>query len=313
MSQNIWNPWHGCTKKSEGCENCYMYYLDTLKDRDGSVFHVNKTTLNAPLARNRQKNFKIPSGSKLRVCMTSDFFLEDADPYRQQVWDIMKQRPDVIFYLLTKRPERFEQCLPDDWGLGYENVQLCVTAENQKRADERLPILIRTAAKHKGVNVAPFIGPVSLAEYLVQDPAIEEVEMGGENYEGCRPLYNEWVNWLFNECVAANVRCHLYETGTNYVLNNQTFTIMSKSRQSAEARSLPYRFMGRTPVYRLLKPDGSGRLLTWDDIPMPTFTVHCQSCPTLEACTGCTGCGHCGYDRTICFPDMPRPYKLAEN
>lgn len=29
---DIWNPWHGCRKCSEGCRNCYMYYLDSLRD-----------------------------------------------------------------------------------------------------------------------------------------------------------------------------------------------------------------------------------------------------------------------------------------
>ena len=35
---NIWNPWHGCKKISEGCENCYMYYLDRMRDKDGSIY-----------------------------------------------------------------------------------------------------------------------------------------------------------------------------------------------------------------------------------------------------------------------------------
>lgn len=33
---DIWNPWHGCIKKNEGCENCYMYFLDRMRDKDGS-------------------------------------------------------------------------------------------------------------------------------------------------------------------------------------------------------------------------------------------------------------------------------------
>ena len=50
--------------------------------------------------------------------MTSDFFLEEADPWRPEAWDIMRLRSDVIFYLLTKRPERAARCLPEDWGNG---------------------------------------------------------------------------------------------------------------------------------------------------------------------------------------------------
>ena len=49
-----------------------------------------------------------------RVCMTSDFFLEEADPWRAEVWDIMRQRSDVVFFLLTKRPQRVRECLPPE-------------------------------------------------------------------------------------------------------------------------------------------------------------------------------------------------------
>ena len=75
---DIWNPWHGCKKCSEGCENCYMYFLDRMRDRDGS--QVSRTqNFDYPLQRTRGKGFKIKSGELIRVCMTSDFFLEEAD------------------------------------------------------------------------------------------------------------------------------------------------------------------------------------------------------------------------------------------
>ena len=95
-----------------------------------------------------------------------DFFLEEADKWRDEAWEIMKIRSDVIFSLLTKRPERVEKCLPSDWGDGWENIIFNVTAENQKRADERIPLLLELPFKHKGVMCAPFIGSVSLAKYL---------------------------------------------------------------------------------------------------------------------------------------------------
>ena len=132
--------------------------------------------------------------------MTSDFFLEEADPWREDAWDIMSQRPDVKFFLLTKRPQRMAACLPHDWGSGWENVMLNVTCENQRRADQRLPILLNTPAKHKGVMCAPFIGPVSLEPYLATGQ-IEQVICGGENYGGSRPCHFEWVQRLREECV----------------------------------------------------------------------------------------------------------------
>lgn len=131
---DIWNPWHGCVKYSEGCMNCYMYVLDKMRNQDGS--HIYKTNDFAyPLSRNRDGTYKIQSGEKIRVCMTSDFCLEEADIWRDDVWSMIRRRQDVIFYILTKRAERLKECLPDNWGEGYENVILNVTCENQKRAD----------------------------------------------------------------------------------------------------------------------------------------------------------------------------------
>jgi protein gp37 len=66
----------------------------------------------------------------LRVAMTSDFFLEEADAWRDEAWEMMRERPDVAFYLLTKRPERVRGCLPAGWGDGWENVFFNVICEN---------------------------------------------------------------------------------------------------------------------------------------------------------------------------------------
>lgn len=114
---DIWNPWHGCKKISEGCDNCYMYFLDRIRDRNGAEIYRTKN-FDYPLKKNRKGNYKIQSGEMIRICMTSDFFLEEADGWRDEAWEIMKIRSDVIFYLLTKRPERVEKCLPSDWGDG---------------------------------------------------------------------------------------------------------------------------------------------------------------------------------------------------
>lgn len=92
----MWNPWHGCRKYSEGCKNCYMFFLDKKRGRDGGEIYRVKTNFNLPISKNRQGKYKILSGFTLRVCMTSDFFLEEADEWRNDAWNIIRQRPDVI-------------------------------------------------------------------------------------------------------------------------------------------------------------------------------------------------------------------------
>ena len=119
----IWNPWHGCHKVSEGCEHCYMYFLDSQRGLDTShVFRTENFTL--PIQRRRDGQFKLPSGMTLHVGLSTDFFVEEADQWRDEAWRIIRQRPDIFFRLLTKRPERFADCLPKDWDDGYDNVML---------------------------------------------------------------------------------------------------------------------------------------------------------------------------------------------
>lgn len=154
---DIWNPWHGCIKCSEGCENCYMYFLDRLREKDGAYIYKTKTKFNYPLQKTKNGEYKIKSGELIRVCMTSDFFLEEADEWRDEAWNIIRIRSDVKFFLLTKRPHRVKNCLPKDWGDGWENVFFNVSCENQKRADERIPVLLELPFKHKGIMSAPII------------------------------------------------------------------------------------------------------------------------------------------------------------
>ena len=99
---DIWNPWHGCKKISEGCQNCYMYYLDKARaDKSGKEIYKVKANFDYPLHKNRQGRYKIQSGEMIRICMTSDFFLEEADAWRDDVWKIIKERSDVKFFILT--------------------------------------------------------------------------------------------------------------------------------------------------------------------------------------------------------------------
>ena len=99
MARNMWNPWHGCHKCSPGCKNCYVFFLDKIRDKDSNVIFKNKTNFNLPLKTDRSGNFKIASGSEVATCFTSDFFLEEADAWREEAWGIIRQRSDVYFLI----------------------------------------------------------------------------------------------------------------------------------------------------------------------------------------------------------------------
>lgn len=291
---DIWNPWHGCIKKSEGCENCYMYFLDKQRNADGRKIYKVKNNFDYPLHKDKNGQYKIKSGEQIRVCMTSDFFLEEADAWRPEAWKIIRSRPDVIFFLLTKRPERVAEQLPPDWGNGWENVFFNVTCENQKRADERIPVLFELPFKHKGIMVAPFIGPVSLKDYL---PAgqIGQVIAGGENYDGSRPLHYEWVKSLYDECVAADVTFCFIETGTNFVKDGKTYRLPDKYKQSVQAFRSGLQYQGRPMNFALT---GNGQLNIFEDnVYRKHFKERCQTCGSRLICNGCSDCGLCQKDK----------------
>lgn len=64
--------------------------------------------------------YKIKSGETIYLCFSSDFLLEDADQWRDECWEIIKERQDLHFVFLTKRIEQFDRCTPGDWGDGPE-------------------------------------------------------------------------------------------------------------------------------------------------------------------------------------------------
>ena len=287
---DIWNPWHGCVKCSEGCQNCYMYFLDRVHDRNGAEIYRTKANFRYPLQKDKIGKYKIKSGELIRVCMTSDFFLEEADEWRSEAWDIMKTRSDVKFFLLTKRPQRVKQCLPPDWGDGWENVFFNVTCENQKRADERIPILLDLPFKHKGIMCAPFIGEVSIEKYL-SGGQIEQVICGGENYDGARPCNFEWVKKLSRECEKYNVTFCFIETGTNFIKDGKRYHMPKKLVQSEMALKSGVSFVGKPIEFKLT--DNFGLDIPQNELYVPHYGKNCDKCGSKLICNGCSDCGKC--------------------
>ena len=286
---DIWNPWHGCKKCSEGCQNCYMYYLDAKRNKNGADIYGTKSGFKYPLSKHRNGEYKVKSGEMLRVCMTSDFFLEEADLWRDEAWQIISQRPDVKFFLLTKRPERVASNLPWDWGDGFENVMLNVSCENQRRADERIPILLELPFKHKGIMCAPYIGQVSIEKYLPTGQ-IEQVLCDGENYGEARPCHYEWVKSLYDECVRYNVTFVFCGTGNRFVKDKKLYKLDSKI-QVEQAYKSGLSCKGK-PINFVLR-DRWGNLLDEDSLHKPYFGRKCQTCNMKITCNGCSRCGKC--------------------
>lgn len=163
-----WNPWHGCHKTSPGCANCYVYRGDARRGLDASQVHRTKS-YDLPLRQKRDGSWTIPPGDMVWTCFSSDFLLEDADEWRPWAWAMMKVRSDLDFFFITKRIHRLADYLPPDWGEGYGNVAVCSTAEDQERADFRLPILKAAPIRHKSITCEPLLGPIDLTPWLGED------------------------------------------------------------------------------------------------------------------------------------------------
>lgn len=164
-----WNPVTGCSPVSEGCQNCYARRMAyRLRGRCGYpedepfrvTMHLDR--LDQPL------KWKKPR--MVFVCSMSDLFHENVEPtFIQDTFWVMEKAPQHIFMVLTKRPDNMRKLLHVFYSGGHElpkNIWLGVTAENQARADERIPILLQIPAAVRFVSVEPMLGPVDLTPWL---------------------------------------------------------------------------------------------------------------------------------------------------
>lgn len=277
-------------QKERGLRKLLYVFLDRMRDRDGAEIYRTKTGFRYPLQKDRQGDYKVKSGEMLRVCMTSDFFLEEADAWRDEAWEIISRRPDVKFFLLTKRPERVSEHLPYNWGNGWENVFFNVTCENQKRADERIPILLELPFKHKGIMCAPFIGPVSIRKYL-EYGQIEQVLCDGENYDGVRPCNYDWVKSLRRECVDYDVTFVFCGTGRRFIKDGRLYKIEGNALQSQQAYKSGLSYQGKPMEFKLY--DEWGGSIPEDELYVPHYRERCKTCGMRISCNGCGDCGNC--------------------
>jgi protein gp37 len=235
-----WNPWHGCKKYSEGCMNCYVYRMDKMYGRNPTEVKPTQN-LYLPIKKDRLGNYKYPSGTKFFTCYTSDFFIDDADKYRNICWNIMKERSDCYFMIITKRIDKVLSKLPDGWGYGYHNVEIVCTIENQRQADYRLPIYLNLPIVHKSLCIEPLISPVSIELYLYNS-GIEKIISGGESGYGntIRPCYEEWVTRLYNTSHKYGIPFCFKQTGTNFIHLDGTLEVVARQNQMNRAIELGY-------------------------------------------------------------------------
>lgn len=182
-TNRTWNPWMGCRKVSSGCKSCYMFRDQIRYGGDPTEIRRSKTTFNEPL------KWKDPA--MVFTCSWSDFFIEDADEWRDDAWDIVRRTPHLTYQILTKRPENILSRLPDDWGEGWDNVWLGVSIETNEQK-QRGWDLVDIPAKLRFISAEPLLEPIDFF-WLLATQEIQWVIVGGESGPGYRLFYPNWA------------------------------------------------------------------------------------------------------------------------
>lgn len=232
-----WDPWRGCKKCSDGCLHCYIHKGDAKRNVDTDLI-VKTKDFAKPVEKLKNGTFKMKSGLVF-LCFSSDFLIKEADEWRAECWKMIKERQDCTFMFLTKRIDRFSDCVPNDWNNGYDNMIVCCTVENQKNADYRLSIFKDLPIKHKSIIVQPMLENISIEQYLDD---IDLVVVGGESDANARPLNYDWVLNIREQCVKKNVNFEFRQCGTHFIKDGKQYKLQTKDLcKQARAANINYK------------------------------------------------------------------------
>jgi len=268
-TDETWNPVTGCTKVSPGCDHCYAERMaKRLRGRCGYPADKPFRVTLHPERLRQPSHWRKPR--RVFVCSMGDLFHPDVpEEFIKEILSEMRRNGRHTFLLLTKRPERACNVL---WRYNVEhvfasgakamwplpNVWLGVSVEDQRTADERIPLLLGAPAARWFVSIEPLLGPVDLEEldglgmwwdalrgraaekgatgfekeYDV--PRLDWVIVGGESGPGARPMKPEWVRAIRDACVETGTPFFFKQWGgvnkkkTGRVLDGRTWDEMPK-------------------------------------------------------------------------------------
>lgn len=205
-----WNPVTGCSKISEGCQNCYAERM--AKRLVGRYGYPKDDPFNVTIHRDKlDQPLKWKKPRMIFVSSMGDIFHDDVrTEFVDSIWSRMAKCPQHIFLILTKRPKKMAHFVDEVGAFNYGillNVWLGVTAENQKRADERIPILLQIPAAIRFVSLEPLLSDIDLWSYL-WEPTIPPskknllswVIAGAESGPKRRPAKTEWFQNIKHQC-----------------------------------------------------------------------------------------------------------------
>ena len=229
-TDKVWNPVTGCSKVSQGCKNCYAerVFPRPYPGRAFTDVRCHEDRLDAPL------HWRKPC--RVFVNSMSDLFHE-AVPFEfiLDVMGVCGVAQQHTFQILTKRPQRMldfsrwiagtgEHISMAEWP---RNVWLGVSVEDQKTAEERIPLLLQTPAVVRWTSYEPALGPIDFSKvhhpiesasvltgiywrvypnnYYCTNRFLRWLVCGGESGPNARPMHPDWARSVRDQCVAAGV------------------------------------------------------------------------------------------------------------
>lgn len=250
-TDHTFNGWIGCTKVSPGCAHCYAETQDNFRKWTPDGWGAGK-----PRKRTSVANWKTPiawdKSAALRATLCamaepperferprvfcaslSDWLDPEVPPeWLADLLDIIRRTPNLDWQLLTKRPELWRsrmQAVVDHLGNGFycpaggwlagdapPNVWIGTTVEDQKRADERIPALLKIPARVRFLSCEPLLGPIEFSDVTHRSDCVKQlgkpalsgidwVICGGESGPGARPMHPDWARSLRDQCAAVGV------------------------------------------------------------------------------------------------------------
>lgn len=271
-THHTFNPWWGCLKISPACKHCYAQAwaqrlgLKLWGGKRSARRFFSDAHWREPLKWNAAAE---KAGERRRVFCASmaDVFEDRADlvEQRDRLWPIIERTPWLDWLLLTKRPANIAGMAP--WKRKWpRNVWLGTTVENQKVAEENVPVLCAIPAAVRFLSCEPLLGPMELTRWLKATGSkargVNWVIAGGESGHHSRPMNPIWVEDLRDQCVAADVPFHFKQWG-HWGPSNPS------DLKAVATVELPGRDGEPLRLYRVGKTE-AGRILngrTWDGFP----------------------------------------------
>ena len=255
-----WNPIRGCSRVSEGCRNCYAESVAARLSNPGQAYEGLATmTTSGPrwtgkvqmVPEHLEDPIRWKRPRRIFVNSMSDLFHPNVTITQMtDIFEVMAKAPQHVFQVLTKRPDLMMQYVNAEIGVGVayrlgkqkepgfwplKNVWLGVSVEDQRTAEERIPLLLRTTAAKRFISAEPLLGPINLYNIFGGERSILSCEsycsndgcgwpacignelhwciVGGESGHGARPMHPQWARELRDQCRESGIQFFFKQWG----------------------------------------------------------------------------------------------------